>query len=104
MQFQSVLERRGALSLLSAIGFTGMRLRMVVVLETLLMVALGLAVGTLSGCLALVPAFAMGHAGVPVGWIACTWGLTLVAAVIAGFAAAQRVVRLEPAKVLAEAG
>ena len=104
VQFQSVLERRGALSLLSAIGFTGMRLRMVVVLETLLMVALGLAVGTLSGCLALVPAFAMGHAGVPVGWIACTWGLTLVAAVIAGFAAAQRVVRLEPAKVLAEAG
>jgi putative ABC transport system permease protein len=103
VQFQSVLERRGVLSLLSAVGFTGTRLRTVVVLETLLMVALGLAVGTLSGCLALVPAFAMGRAGVPVGWIACTWGLTLAAAVIAGFAAAQRVVRLEPGKVLAEA-
>ena len=104
VQFQSVLERRGALSLMAAVGFTGARLRLVVVLETLLMVALGLAVGTLSGCLALVPAFAMGRAGVPVGWIACTWGLTLAAAVIAGFAAAQRVVRLEPGKVLAEAG
>ena len=103
VQFQSVLERRGALSLMAAVGFTGARLRLVVVLETLLMVALGLAVGTLSGCLALVPAFAMGRAGVPVGWIACTWGLTLAAAVIAGFAAAQRVVRLEPGKVLAEA-
>ena len=103
VQFQSVLERRGALSLMAAVGFTGTRLRLVVVLETLLMVALGLAVGTLSGCLALVPAFAMGRAGVPVGWIACTWGLTLAAAVIAGFAAAQRVVRLEPGKVLAEA-
>ena len=102
VQFQSVLERRGALSLMAAVGFTGARLRLVVVLETLLMVALGLAVGTLSGCLALVPAFAMGRAGVPVGWIACTWGLTLAAAVIAGFAAAQRVVRLEPGKVLAE--
>ena len=104
VQFQSVLERRGALSLMAAVGFTGARLRLVVVLETLLMVALGLVVGTLSGCLALVPAFAMGRAGVPVGWIACTWGLTLAAAVIAGFAAARRVVRLEPGKVLAEAG
>jgi putative ABC transport system permease protein len=104
VQFQSVLERRGALSLMAAVGFTGMRLRLVVVLETLLMVALGLAVGTLSGCLALVPAFAMGRAGVPVVWIACTWGLTLVAAVVAGFAAARKVVQLEPGKVLAEAG
>jgi len=103
VQFQSVLERLGALSLLAAIGFTGLRLRLLVVLETLLMVALGLLVGTLSGCLALVPAFATGRAGVPVGWIACTWGLTLVAAVVAGFAAARKVVRLEPGKVLAEA-
>jgi putative ABC transport system permease protein len=103
VQFQSVLERRGALGLMAAVGFTGARLRLVVVLETLLMVVLGLAVGTLSGCLALVPAFAAGRAGVPVGWIACTWGLTLAAAVVAGIAAARRVVRLEPGKVLAEA-
>jgi putative ABC transport system permease protein len=103
VQFQSVLERRGALGLMAAVGFTGARLRLVVVLETLFMVALGLAVGTLSGCLALVPAFATGRAGVPVGWIACTWALTLAAAVVAGFAAARRVVRLEPGKVLAEA-
>jgi putative ABC transport system permease protein len=74
VQFQSVLERRGALGLMAAVGFTGARLRLVVVLETLLMVVLGLAVGTLSGCLALVPAFAAGRAGVPVGWIACTLG------------------------------
>ena len=103
VQFQSVLERRGALGLMAAVGFTGARLRLLVVLETLLMVVLGLAVGTLSGCLALVPAFAAGRAGVPVGWIACTWGLTLAAAVVAGIAAARRVVRLEPGKVLAEA-
>jgi hypothetical protein len=103
VQFQSVLERRGALGLMAAVGFTGARLRLVVVLETLFMVVLGLAVGTLSGCLALVPAFAAGRAGVPVGWIACTWGLTLAAAVVAGIAAARRVVRLEPGKVMAEA-
>ena len=103
VQFQSVLERRGALGLMAAVGFTGARLRLLVVMETLFMVVLGLAVGTLSGCLALVPAFAAGRAGVPVGWIACTWGLTLAAAVVAGIAAARRVVLLEPGKVLAEA-
>jgi putative ABC transport system permease protein len=103
VQFQSVLERRGALGLMAAVGFTGGRLRLVVVLETLLMVALGLAVGTLSGCLAVVPAFAGGRAAMPMGWIICTWGFTLAAAVVAGVTAAGRVARLEPGKVLAEA-
>jgi len=104
VQFQSVLERLGSLGLMAAVGFTASRLRLVVVLETLLMVALGLAVGTLAGCLAVVPAFTSGRAGMPVGWIACTWGLTLTAAVLAGLAAARRVVRLQPGKVLATAG
>jgi ABC-type antimicrobial peptide transport system permease subunit len=98
-----VLERLGALGLMAAVGFTGPRLRLVVVLETLLMVFLGLAVGTLAGCLALVPAFASGRAGVPVGWIACTWGLTLAAAVAAGLVAARRVTQLRSRNVLADA-
>jgi len=104
VQFQSVLERLGSLGLMAAVGFTAAGLRRVVVLETVLMVALGLAVGTLAGCLAVVPAFASGRAGMPVGWIACTWGLTLAAAVLAGLAAARPVVRLHPGKVLAAAG
>jgi len=103
VQFQSVLERQGLLGLMAAVGFTRQRLRLLVVLETLLMVVLGLAVGTLAGCLALVPAFTAGRAGVPVGWIGFTWGLTLVAAVAAGLVAAQRVLRHEPGKALATA-
>ncbi|MFM8705458.1 MAG: FtsX-like permease family protein [Planctomycetia bacterium] len=103
VQFQSVLERLGALGLLAAVGFTGPRLRLVVVLETVLMVVLGLAVGTLAGCLAVVPAFTGGHAGVPAGWIAWTWAVTLLAAVAAGLAAAGRVSRLDPARLLAAA-
>ena len=103
VQFQSVLERQGLLGLMAAVGFTRQRLRLLVVLETLLMVVLGLAVGTLAGCLALVPAFSAGRAGVPVGWIGFTWGLTLVAAVAAGLVAAQRVLRHEPGKALATA-
>jgi putative ABC transport system permease protein len=103
VQFQSVLERLGALGLMAAVGFTGRRLRLVVVLETLFMVLLGLGVGTLAGCLALVPTFASGRAGVPVGWIACTWALTLAAAVAAGLVASRRVIRIQPRNALAAA-
>ena len=101
VQFQSVLQRLGALGLMSAVGFTAGRMRLLVVLETLVMVLVGLLVGTLAGCLAVMPAFAAGRAGVPLGWIGCTWGLTLAAALAAGLLAAQRTVRIEPAKVLA---
>ena len=103
VQFQSVLERLGSLGLMQAVGFTGKRLRQVVVLETLIMVVLGLAVGTLSGCLALAPAFVAGRAGVPGAWIASTWLLTLAAALAAGLVAARRVARLQPWRVLAAA-
>jgi hypothetical protein len=40
---------------------------------------------------------------VPVGWIACTWGLTLAAAVAAGLVAARRVTQLRSRNVLADA-
>jgi len=101
VQFQGVLERLGSLGILSAVGFTAGRLRLLVVIETLLMVALGLMAGTLAGCLALVPAFLAGRAAVPAWWIAGTWGATLAAATVAGLAAARRVGRIEPRTALA---
>ena len=102
VQFQSVLERRAALGLLAAVGFTAGRLQLAIVLETLLMVGLGLVAGTLAGGLAVVPSLAAGHAAVPIGWLGCTWAVTAAAAVLAGIAAARRIARLEPARVLAE--
>jgi ABC-type antimicrobial peptide transport system permease subunit len=103
VQLQSVLERRGSFGLLSAVGFSARRLQLVVLLETLLMVGAGLAVGTLAGCLAVVAAFTSGTAAVPVAWIGSTWLLTLAAAVAAGLVAAGRIARLAPARVLAAA-
>jgi ABC-type lipoprotein release transport system permease subunit len=102
VQVQSVLERRGSLGLLQALGFTGFRIRSLVVLETLLMVLLGLAAGTLAGCVALVPALASGRAAVPAGWIAVTWLLTLFAALAAGGLAAGTATRMQPARALAK--
>jgi hypothetical protein len=58
--------------------------------ETLLPVATGLAAGTLAGSLAVAPALSGGTARVPLGWIAVTCGLTLVAASLAAVLAASR--------------
>jgi len=102
VQAQGVLERRGSLGLLQALGFTRGRIGLLVVLETLIMVLLGLAAGTLAGCLSLVPAFASGRAGVPAGWIAVTWLLTLAAALAAGIVAARGATRLQPGRALAK--
>jgi len=88
---QGVLERLGTLALLRAVGFTPGRIRGVLVLETLVTVGLGLAAGTLAGCLAVAPALAATTARVPLGWIAVTCGLTFATAVVAAGVAAARV-------------
>jgi len=92
VQLQNVLERRGQLALLRAIGFTTGRVRGLLVIETLLTVGLGLAAGTLAALLAVAPLLGgqAGLARLPLGWIAATCALSLGAALVAGFAAASR--------------
>jgi hypothetical protein len=85
---QGVLERLGSLALLRAVGFTPSRIRGLLVVETLVTVGLGLAAGTLAGCLAVAPALVAATARVPLGWIAATCGLTLATAVVAAGVAA----------------
>jgi putative ABC transport system permease protein len=92
VQLQGVVERLETLALLRAIGFTLGRIRLLVVLETLLTVCVGLAAGTAAGCLAIAPALAGGAAHVPLGWIAATCGLTLAVALLAALVAASRTV------------
>ncbi|MEI7782567.1 MAG: ABC transporter permease, partial [Planctomycetota bacterium] len=94
VQFARVLERRGQLGLLRAIGFGAGRVRNLIVIETLLMVVLGLAVGAVAGVIAILPSLASGRAAVPVGWIGATCGLTLFVGLAAGLVAARRAARL----------
>jgi hypothetical protein len=89
VQIQNVLERAGPLGLMRAVGFTPFRIRQVVVLETLCMVGLGLAVGIVAGCIAVLPAFMGGRAGVPIGWIVTTAALVMAVALLAGLVAAR---------------
>jgi putative ABC transport system permease protein len=90
VQLQNVLERRGQIGFLRAIGFSDARVRRLVVIETLVMVGLGLAVGAAAGMLAVIKTLAGGRAGLPIGWIAASSGLALFVAAIAGIAAARR--------------
>jgi len=95
VQSQGMLERRGQFALLRALGFSVGRLRLVIVLETVLTVGLGLLAGTLAGSVAVAPlVFGLGGHGVagrvPLAWIAATWALTLGTAVAAGMLAASR--------------
>jgi len=83
------------------VGFPLARLRLVVVLETLLMVGLGLTAGALAGAVTLPAHVAGGRAALPLAWIAATCGLTLLVALLAGLLATRAVARLTPREALA---
>ena len=87
---QGVFERRQAFSVLRAIGFSRSRLRNLVVLEQLLLVVAGVAVGGVSGLIALWPALESGRAAAPFGGILSVAGLMVVTAVLAGIVAVER--------------
>jgi hypothetical protein len=90
VQVQGVLDRIGPLSLMRSIGFSPARIRLLLVLETLVTVGMGLAAGGLAGGLAVAPALARDAARLPLGWIAATCGLTMAAALVASLGAASR--------------
>ncbi|MFN9367241.1 MAG: FtsX-like permease family protein [Planctomycetia bacterium] len=90
VQVQNAIERAGALALLRALGFTLAQVRLVLVGETLVAVAVGLAAGTAAACLAVWPALAAGTAAVPLSWIAISAGLAILAAGVAALASVRR--------------
>lgn len=95
VQAQGVVERRGALSLLRAVGFGLGRVRLLLVLETLVMVGIGLVVGATAGWLAVVSLATVSPHTVPerqwpAVWIALTCAAALAVASLAGLAVASR--------------
>jgi len=84
-QFRNLLERRGELALMRASGFTKDRLRRLVLLENLTLLATGLAAGAIAAAATLGPLAAAGDARPP--WLSAA---ILIAATIAiGLAAAR---------------
>ena len=84
---QGVVERRGALAVLRAIGFTRYRLVCLLWQETLLQVLVGLSIGAGGGLLASLPFLASGRLEMPWAWVALSVGGTLLVATLAGFLA-----------------
>lgn len=97
VQAQGTLERLGALAVLRAVGFPLARVRVLLILETLAMVAIGLLAGVSAACLAVMPAILGREAQLPLAWIAIAAGGALTTALLVATAAAsQQVIALRP--------
>jgi putative ABC transport system permease protein len=87
---RNVLERRRELGLLGAVGFTPKHLRTVVTAESLLLVVVGLTVGTVAALVAIAPAVVERANTLPFANLA----LLMAAVVITGFVSSLAAVRL----------
>ncbi len=85
---RNVLERRGELALLRALGFRRTRLSFLVMAENAYLLALGLAAGTVSALLAVGPHVFSDVADVRWTALAGTLGLVVVSGLLAGLVAA----------------
>src|SRR5208283_667196 len=85
---RNVLERRGELALLAAVGFAPRILRRLVVVEHAVLLALGMALGMAAAVLALLPVLLSPPAQVRCGPLAATLGLVFLSGLFWTWAAA----------------
>ena len=95
VQLRSVLERRGELALMQAIGFSRRRLAQMVMLENGLLLAAGLAVGIGAALVAVLPHLVGRGAAIPWLSIVATLALVMFTGLAAGLVAVRAVLRAE---------
>lgn len=93
VQLRNVLERRGELALLRAAGFRRAMLSWLVVLENLLLLVTGVAVGSLSALVAVLPHLMGGGASIPWTSLAVILGMVLVIGLVASLAPVRALAR-----------
>jgi ABC-type antimicrobial peptide transport system permease subunit len=93
VQLRSVLERRGELALMRAVGFRRNRLAEMVMLENAVLIVGGLAVGVFAAMTAVAPHIYFGGANVPLSQLAWMLGAILLAGLLAGLFAVRAVLR-----------
>jgi len=93
VQLRSVFERRKELALLRAAGFRRKRLGLMVLLENLLLLVGGLALGTLAALVAVLPQMLLGAARPPLLDLAVLLGVVLLAGVLTGLIAVRATLR-----------
>jgi ABC-type antimicrobial peptide transport system permease subunit len=89
---RNIMERRGELGLMVALGFTRRQLVRLVVAETALLIAAGLAIGSMAGLLAAGPHLVQAKAGVPWYGLGGTLGGIMLVSVVACVAVTRRAV------------
>ena len=89
VQLRSVFERRKELALLRATGFRRGRLGRMVLLENLLLLLGGLALGTLAALVAVLPQMLLGAARVPLFDLAIMLGIVLIVGLATGLIAVR---------------
>ncbi|HEY4760116.1 MAG TPA: FtsX-like permease family protein, partial [Thermoguttaceae bacterium] len=93
VELRNVVERRGELALLRAAGFRRRTLAGLLLMENAVLLLAGLGCGVLSALVAVLPHLISGVASIPWNSLAVTLALVLAVGVIAGLAAAGRVLR-----------
>jgi putative ABC transport system permease protein len=94
VQMRNVLERRGELALLQAVGFRRRTLAQMVLTENAVLLVAGLATGVLAAVIAVLPHFFAGGAGVPWLTLAVILGAILVVGLLAGLSAVRATLRM----------
>jgi hypothetical protein len=94
VQMRNVLERRGELALLQAVGFRRRTLAEMVLTENAALLIAGLATGVLAAVVAVLPHFFIGGAGVPWLTLAVMLGAILVVGLLAGLSAVRATLRM----------
>lgn len=91
IQWRSVLERRGELALMQAVGFPTPRLGAMILLEGLWLLLGGLFLGAFAALFSVAPHLVSGSAALPVGMLAVSIGLVALAGTAASAAAIRAV-------------
>jgi ABC-type antimicrobial peptide transport system permease subunit len=89
VQLRSVFERRKELAVMRATGFPQGRLGRMVLLENLVLLIGGLALGTVAALVAVLPQMLLSAARVPLAELAAMLGVVLVAGVATGLIAVR---------------
>lgn len=88
VQWRSVLERRGEIGLLRAAGFRNMRLRRLLMIENIGLLVAGLAIGTVTAFIAVLPYALRGGASMPFAELGILLSVVLTVGILAGVIAA----------------
>jgi len=93
VQLRNVLERRKELALMRAVGFRGIRLGEMVLLENLFLLLAGLACGTIAALASVVPHMFFGGARVPLADLGIMLGIVLLVGIVTGLIAVRATLR-----------